>query len=158
MLSMTNQPEDSIKITDEILSLNESHPGILDPAKVKQTNRYQAAAYVALGKWKEAEKIYKTLYNANLQSGRHNALVLMGLARTNYELGKYDKAIEIGSIAIEAFRQCPGVHKYVALSQKAKGDIDEAKKTMSRAILYETHWDKDNMQKNKELLQELNNM
>ena len=83
-------------------------------------------------------------------------MILMGLAQTKYELGKYDEAIEYSNIAIKAFRQCPGVHKYVALSQKAKGDIDEAKKTMSRAILYETHWDKDNMQQNKELLLELN--
>ena len=158
MTAMTGQPEDSIKITDEILSLNESHPGIFDPAKVKQTKRFQAAAYVALGKWEEAGKIYKALYKACLQRGEYNALVLMGLARTKYELGKYDEAIEYSNIAIEAFRQCPGVHKYVALSQKAKGDIDEAKKTMSRAILYETHFDKDNMQKNKELLQEMNNL
>ena len=82
----------------------------------------------------------------------------MGLARTKYELVKYDEAIEVGSVAIKEFRHFPGVHKYVALSQKAKGDIDEAKKTISRAILYEEHWDEDNLQTNKELLQELNNM
>ena len=32
----------------------------------------------------------------------------------------------------------------------AKGDIDGAKLTMSRAILYEKHWDKDNLQKAEE--------
>ena len=118
----------------------------------------QAEAYVALGKWEEAGKIYKTLYNTYLQSGGHNIAVPMGLARTKYELDKYDEAIEIGSVATKEFRQFPGVHKYVALAHKAKGNIDEAKKTMSRAILYEYQWNKDNLQKNKELLQELNNM
>ena len=49
-------------------------------------------------------------------------------------------------------RARPGVHKYVALSQKALGNIDEAKKTVSRAILYEDHWDKVIMQENKQLL------
>ena len=158
MLSMAAQPEEAVKIANETLSLNEKHPGILDFDEVEQTKCVQAEAYVALGKWEEAGMIYKALYKSNLQRGKHNALVLMGLARTKNKLGKYDEAIEIGNIAIEAFRQCPGVHKYVALSHKAKGDIDEAKKTMSRAILYETHWDKDNMQQNKELLQELNSV
>ena len=85
-------------------------------------------------------------------------MVIIGLARTKYELGKYDEAIEIGSVAIENFRHYPGVHKYAAFACKAKGDIDEAKKTMSRAVLYEEHWNKDNMQKNKDLLRELNKL
>ena len=158
MTAMTGQPEDSIKITDEILSLNESHPGILGLDDLEDTKCYQAEAYVALGKWKEAGKIYTALYKSNSQRGNCDVLVPMGLTRTGYELGKYDAAIEVGSVAIKLNRHSVGVHKYVALSHKAKGDIDEAKKTMSRAILYETHFDKDNMQKNKELLQELNNL
>ena len=105
------------------------------------------------------QKRFTKHYNTYLQSGRgHNEFVQIGLARTKYELGKYDEAIEIGSVAIKEFREYPGVHKYVALSQKAKGDIDEAKKTMSRAVLYEEHMDKDNLQINKKLLLELNNM
>ena len=158
MTAMIDQPEDTIAATDEALLLNEKHPGIMELEQVKEIKCNQAEAYVALGKWEEAGKIYKTLYNTYLQSGIHNALVPMGLTRTKYELGKYDEAIEIGSAGIKEFRQYPGVHKYVALSHKAKGNIDEAKKTISRAILYEKHWNKDNMQKNKELLQELNNM
>ena len=158
MTAMTDQPEKTVKIADEVLLLNEKHPGNMDLDKVDYTKCSLAEAYVALGKWKEAAKIYKTLYNTYLQSGGHNALVLMGLARTKYELGKYDEAIEIGSVAIKEFRQYHGVHKYVALAHKAKGDIDEAKKTMSRAILYEYQWNKDNVQTNKELWLELNNM
>ena len=162
LISLTDQPEETIAATNEVFSRNDSHPGILELDEVESLKCAQAEAYVALGKWEEAGKIFKTLYNTYLQSGGHNALVrgplalaLMGLARTNYELGKYDEAVEIGSVAMKEFRQCPGVHKYVALSQKAKGDIDEAKKIMSRAILYEYHWDEDNLQKNKQILREL---
>ena len=75
-----------------------------------------------------------------------------------YELRCYDKVIEVGKLGIKYKRGFPGVHKYVALSQQAKGDIDGAKLTMSRAILYEKHWDKDNLQKNKQLLMELNDL
>ena len=157
-MAMIDQPEETVKLANEVLSRNESHPGILELEQVKFTKCAQAEAYIALGKWEEAEKIYKTLYNAFMQSGGRTEFVQLGLARTKYELGKYDEAIEIGSVAIKKFRQYPGVHKYVALSQKAKGNIDEAKKTMSRAILYEEHWDKDNMQKNKEILKDLNNL
>ena len=64
----------------------------------------------------------------------------------------------MGNVAIKVNRSRPGVHKYVALSQKSLGDIDAAAKTVSRAILYEEHWDADNLQKNKELLWELNNL
>ena len=162
LISLTDQPEETIATTKELLLLNDRHPGILELEQVELTKCNQAAAYVALGKWEEAGKIYKKIYNKYLQSGGHissyDALVLMGLAQTKYELGKYNEAIEIGNVAIKAFRQYHGVHKYVALAHKAKGDIDEAKKTMSRAVLYEEHWNKDNMQKNEELLQELNNM
>ena len=158
LISLIDQPEETVKIANKILLLNNKHPGILELEQVEETKCYQAEAYAALGKWKEAGKIYTALYNVNVQSGGHDSLVLMGLAQTKYELGKYDDAIEIGNVAIEEFRQCPGTHKYIALSYKAKGDIDEAKKTMSRAILYEKHWDKDNMQKNKQLLKDLNSL
>ena len=158
LIALTDQPEDTIAATKELVLLNERYPGILELDQVEYTKYVQAEAYVALGKWKEAEKIYKTLYNTNLQKGGHNAFVLMGLAQTNYELGKYEEAIEVGSVVIKEFRPCPGVHKYVALAHKAKGDIDEAKKTISRAILYEEHWNKDNLQKNKDFLLELDNM
>ena len=158
MMAMTDQPDKTIKIVGEVLSLNDRYPGVLDLDKVEYAKCSQAEAYVALGKWKEAGRIYKALYNIYLQRGDYNVSVEMGLARTKYELGKYDEAIELGKMAINLMRSCPGVHKYVALSQKALGDIDAAAKTVSKAILYEEHWDKDNMQENKQLLRELSSL
>ena len=108
------------------------------------------------GKWKDSAKIYNSLVKEHTQRGAD--MILIDYTRVLYELRKYDEAIEFGNMAIELNRSRPGVHKYVVLSRKANGDIDEAKKTMARAILYEHHWDEDNLQKNKQLLRELNNL
>ena len=159
MTSMTGQPEETIKITGEVLSLNKKHPGVFNFDKVAVTNYWKAQAYSDCGKWKDSVKIYKSLFMEHKQRGADPSdMMITDYSRALYELQKYDEAILVGKLAIELNRSRPGVHKYVALSQKANGDIDAAAKTMSRAILYEEHWDKDNIQKNKELLRELNNL
>ena len=115
-----------------------------------------AEAYSTLGKWDKVKSIYNGLFLMNSFGHMSEACAIYtGYSRALYETGEYDKAVELGNKAIEKLRCETGVHKYVALSQKAKGDIDGAKLTMSRAILYEYHWDKDNLQMNKQLLREL---
>ena len=57
MMAMTDQPDKTIKITGEVLSLNEEHPGVYNVDKLAEAKHWQAKAYIALGKWKEAEKI-----------------------------------------------------------------------------------------------------
>jgi len=66
------------------------------------------------------------------------------LCRCYYKLGEYDRAIRAGSCALEMNRHYVGVHKYVALAHKAKGNLEEAQRTMNRAVLFETPWDEDN--------------
>ena len=150
-------PEETIKTTKKILSLDEKYPGILDSDKVAHTKQYLADAYSAIGKWEDAGQIYSLACRDYMQRREFPITrVAMGWSRSMYETGKYDLAIKVGSLGIEVNRTSCGVHKYVALSQKAKGDINDAKKTMSRAILYEEHWDKDNLLQNKEILRELN--
>ena len=160
MMVMTDMPEETIKMTKKILSLDEKYPGILDRGKVTEMQQYLADAYSAIGKWKDAGQIYSLACRDYMQRRRKTppTLIAMGLSRSMYETGKYDLAIKVGSLGIEVNRTSCGVHKYVALSQKAKGDINDAKKTMSRAILYEEHWDKDNLLQNKEILRELNEL
>ena len=161
MITMADQPNEAIAVTTEFLLLSEKYPGTLGSEELSQVKIWQAEAYLDCGKWKNAIKIYKSLIKEFKQHGYiPYALVFIGYSRALYELGKYDEAIEFGNMAFrdEMMRSRPGVHKYVALSQKAKGNIDEAKKTVSRAILYEKHWDKVNMQENKQLLRELNNL
>ena len=72
-----------------------------------------------------------------------------------YKLGLHDKAITVGESDLEMNRQFPQAHKYVALSQKAKGDHALAIKTMKNAVLYEAPWDESNLELNKDLLQEI---
>ena len=160
---MADQPEQTINVTKEILLLSEKLPGNFNfPfGGVAQVKHQKAQAYSDCGKWKDAVKSYKSLIRECEQRGEyppHSDLMITDYSRALYELGKYDEAIEYGKLAIKTCRYRPGVHKYVALSQKAKGDIDEAKKIMSRAILYEYHWDEDNLQKNKQILRELSNL
>mmetsp|Transcript_950 Transcript_950/g.1950 ORF Transcript_950/g.1950 Transcript_950/m.1950 type:complete len:274 (-) Transcript_950:230-1051(-) len=58
----------------------------------------------------------------------------MGMSRCFYHKAEYKHAIELGSGAIEMNRHFPKVHKYVALSQNASGDMDAAVRTMARAV------------------------
>ena len=159
LMSLTDQPEETIKITTELISLIERNPGIFGFSEIASTTRWLAEAYGACGKWKESLALSMSVYLGFLQRGVHpKATFTIGLSRAMYETGDYDKAIKLGNETIEANRICSGVHKYVALSQKAQGDIEEAKKTISRAILYEEHWNKDNLRQNKDILKELSNL
>ena len=71
-------------------------------------------------------------------------MMFMGMSRCMYHLKNYEFAIQLGEAAIEMNRHFPQVHKYVALSQKASGDIEGAIRTMARAVNYETPWDEAN--------------
>jgi tetratricopeptide (TPR) repeat protein len=108
---------------------------------------------------KNWERAFETYKNAFVQmedrSPPEQREVFMGISRCFYEMGKYVDAIEIGQVVIEMNRHFPGAHKYVALAQKAQGDYDGAKATMTRAVLYETPWDDNNIKANRALLREM---
>ena len=102
------------------------------------------------------EKIFKKVMDdPTVASPIQQRKMFMGLSRCCYHLTEYDKAIDAGSAAIEMNRHFPQVHKYVALAQKASGDLDEARKTMARAVCYETPWDEENKREVMELYQQL---
>jgi len=58
------------------------------------------------------------------------------LVRCYYEVEDYDKAIEAAEHALEESRHKLEVHKYMALSYKANGDLYTALKIMHRGVLY----------------------
>ena len=108
------------------------------------------------GNWEMAADVYKRLLMSEetffASAPPLQRRVFMGLCRCFYEMEEYDKAIHSGMAAIEMNRHFPQVHKYVALAQKAIGDSDAARVSMTRAVLYESPWDERNLETNKELL------
>jgi tetratricopeptide (TPR) repeat protein len=66
--------------------------------------------------------------------------LFMGTARCAYMAKQYEKSIASSEMAIEMNRHFDGVHKYMALSLKELGKLDEAIDTMNRAVLYEAPW------------------
>ena len=79
----------------------------------------------------------------------------LGTAKCLYHLEQYDMAIEASQNAIRMDRCFPQVHKYLALSQKAKGDLKGAIRTMGRAVNYETNYDNCNRDINVKFYREL---
>ena len=123
----------------------------------------KASTYEKLENWTMAFQSYKNVYSEydrldNQGTPPQNRKVYMGASCCLYHQGQFDGAIELGMGAIEMNRHFPGVHKYVALSYKAKGDLESAKKIMTQAVLYETPWDEKNIHQQKLLLNELMNM
>ena len=158
-MTFADMPEETIKVTKELLSLHKTYPDVLDFDSKAQIISLQAGAYLECGMLNNAKEGYKSFFMEHMLQGKQpKARSVMNLCRVYYEMHDYQTAVVMGNMAIKTSRYIVGVHKYVALSQKAKGDIDDAKKTISRAILYEEHWDKDNLQQNKDILRELNNL
>ena len=65
-MSKVDQPNETIMITNEVLVLNELHPGLLDVEDVESTKYRQAEAYAARGKW---YRIYLSVYKEYVHRG-----------------------------------------------------------------------------------------
>lgn len=116
-----------------------------------------AYAKIYMNDWSGAVEAYKKKCEQILSVGSaiQTRKLIMGLCHCHFELGEYDRAIDLGEAALEINRHFASVHKYIALSQEKIGNIEGAKKTMCRAVLYETPWDKDNVMENVKQLNEL---
>lgn len=107
-----------------------------------------------IGDWDDALKIYIDKVMAVLEyssddlplnfNAVHQRRMYMGMSRCFYHKGDYSKAICAGENAIEMNRHFPQVHKYVALSQRAIGNIELVLRIMLRAVHYESPWDDAN--------------
>jgi tetratricopeptide (TPR) repeat protein len=108
----------------------------------------RAEAYQILQDWGAAGCVYQgmlmSMETPNDGTPAQQRRAFMGISRCAYEQGVYDKAIYGAEVALEMNRHFPGIHKLLALSQKANGDMDAAITTMNRGVLYETPWDEDN--------------
>lgn len=120
---------------------------------------WQAEAYTSKGQYFNAISVYTSVQDEALQYAHlgHVEKWVIGMIRCHYETGDHDFVIEKGGYLLKKHRQLPGAHKYVAYSLRAKGDIEAAKDTMSRAILYEQPWNVKNRELNQKILIDFNN-
>jgi tetratricopeptide (TPR) repeat protein len=152
---------DEVALLDEAESLQKKMGNRLGGGKARlfDLKLLQAYSYQDMKKWEEAIRIYISMFEAmdgtEVGSPVQQRKIFMGISQCFYETGKYEKSISSASAAIEMNPYFPGVYKFKALSQRAKGELGEAVKTMTRAVLYETPWDDDNRAEALKLYDEL---
>eukprot|EP00594_Rhizosolenia_setigera_P010035 CAMPEP_0178961398 /NCGR_PEP_ID=MMETSP0789-20121207/13675_1 /TAXON_ID=3005 /ORGANISM="Rhizosolenia setigera, Strain CCMP 1694" /LENGTH=290 /DNA_ID=CAMNT_0020645209 /DNA_START=673 /DNA_END=1545 /DNA_ORIENTATION=+ len=98
-----------------------------------------------IGDWDGASKDIRTILSTYLEKGMltntQTRSLFMSISQIGYETGMYDMSIDFGERSIMYNRHFPGVHTYIAKSYQAKGDLENADKMFSRAVLYEAPWD-----------------
>ena len=121
----------------------------------------KAKVYKLMENWDHAMESYRKLLEdfpeqADMTAIAHRE-IFASMAECLYHKGEYEMAIGTGEAAIEMNRHYDGCHKYVALSHKANGNIEKAREVMAQAVLYETPWDVENIEKARQLWLELMN-
>ena len=112
--------------------------------------------YILLEEFNEARKSFTEAFKLCEPSmAKRTRKIFHQLTRCYYELKDYEAALMCGDSAIEMNRHYDGVYKYLAMTHKALGNIDEAIAVMKRAVLYETPWNPENVSQVKDLLAEL---
>lgn len=108
-----------------------------------QVDIMQGELHKSLEEWPEAIEHFERvlLQEAEGEDDHESAVISCSgiywqLVRCYYEVEDYEKAIDIGQEALEESRHKLEVHKYMALSYKANGDIYAALKIMHRGVLY----------------------
>lgn len=124
---------------------NENKSRAFHPNQVFDIYLGLAKSFEKREQWDAAMDIYdsiaKITKRTDNDSARHIIQMLIGTSRCAYHVGNYESSTKAGKVAIEVDRSWPGVHKYVALSQEAMGDIEASRVTIGRAVNYEAPWD-----------------
>jgi tetratricopeptide (TPR) repeat protein len=154
--------EDSDVIIEQLEALKDKNVNTkrLEVHSLYELYLSMGEAKEAMEDWEGARDIYKyKLFGMTPERGTppQERRMYMGVSRCLYHLGKYEFAIELGGAAIMMNRHFPQVHKYVALSQKALGNNEDAVRTMAKAVNYETPWDEVNKKIVLEMYDEMKN-
>ncbi len=109
-------------------------------------------AYINLNQFESAKLALRdAMTNCEETDAVFSRQIFANFARCTYELGQLEESIRYGEYVIEMNRHYEEAYTYVALAHKAMGNLEEAVRTMQRAVVYETPWDPVNVQKVKEL-------
>lgn len=120
----------------DLFPANSSIPYYLDVAN----------AFLALGAVQEACQTYNNIVNFVVEGEFPNCYAVqfgIGASKAFYMNGNYDWSIRFGKM-VSRSRCNKGVHKYLVKSLKNKGENEEARKFLQRAIFYEAPWDEEN--------------
>jgi tetratricopeptide (TPR) repeat protein len=125
------------------------------PRRLIMVMIYLAEAHEALGNWGGANAIYgELIQEASVNSSTETRKLLAGLSRCMFQLGFYDLAVQMGEGALLMNRHVFGVHKLIALPQLALGQVEAARTTMRRGVVYKAPWDDEDRQENIAFLEE----
>ena len=103
-------------------------------------------AYIGLGNYETSITSLQSAFSLSEESDTVTTRqICFNFCRCFYEIGDYTPAIQVGESAIQMNRHYQDAYTYVALSYKALGNIDEAVRTMQKAVVYETPWDPENV-------------
>jgi tetratricopeptide (TPR) repeat protein len=94
------------------------------------------------GDWEGARDTCKAMIYEDTQSGTNAYPVqildtCLTICECSYRLGHYEEAIAFGKHAIKMNQPLNWCHKYMALSQKALGQLEDARQTAAGAVIYE---------------------
>lgn len=111
--------------------------------------------YIMLNDFEHAKDWFLKAYQNIDENDLRGRSIFHHLCRCFYELKDFDKAIACGENAVQMNRYYDGVYKYLVLSYKAVNRWDEAVLNMRKAVMYETPWDRANVDMLKQMLTDL---
>ena len=153
------ESEEMQQLDREIEALSAKKNQRLSQRDLVEVMLKKATAHQALAQWQEAVEVYRAIMKQmeRPEDGTpvQQRAVFGGVSKCLYHMGVYDGAIEMGNAAVEMNRHYPGCHEWIAKAERKQGDLNAAIRTMSRAALYETPWDDENVQVQRAHLAEL---
>jgi tetratricopeptide (TPR) repeat protein len=139
--------DESDRLAEESVQYYNEHgtaPTRLHPQSMFGVYTLKSRAFEVVEEWDGAlranDKAFLLLKQPDDAPAVELRKLFMGTARCAYMAKQYEKSIASSEMAIEMNRHFDGVHKYMALSLKELGKLDEAIATMNRAVLYEAPW------------------
>lgn len=155
--------DESDRLAEESVQYFDAHgntiPTRLHPQSMFGVYTLKSRAHEVVEEWDGAlranDKAFLLLKQPDDAPAVELRKLFMGTARCAYMAKQYEKSIAASEMAIEMNRHFDEVHKYMALSLKELGKLDEAIATMNRAVLYEAPWKPEIGQQALQLYREL---
>ena len=141
ILLFLSRPKDALACLAAFNEVNDDKDWINDSMDGSATRLLEAEAYIQLEDWETAlDRCIPKAAGAIKDS--QFRLIHMLQAKCQYHLGNYDEAIHAINMILQMwgplYRHYPGIRMYKALAERAKGNVEAARTTMNRAVLYET--------------------